>query len=495
MINITWKNKEQNEPFIKRSLNSVLKSLNIKDRDFDRESNYIPFLDDLETNASTKEKLIALLKIASEVEHRLMAQYLFTMYSIKDDNIPVVLDIKMAIKEIAIQEMGHLLGVQNLLLSLGGIESLHLHKDLILSDSKENPIPFNLENFSIDVLAGYLIVETPEKLPTNLKEEINKIRIRAEKHFSGSIKSVGGLYKRIFWMFQESDLPPSDPRLMQLSPNGRDLISDDHVSLNDFRPIEEIERYEAFKSLWNNGGNKVAHFGLTLSKVHSHRDALYLTNYIAEQGEGEDFVDVDSHFERFFNAYKAIEAYIAIEGAKINVYKTPKNLSTKRQENRLQNIIENKYSIYWVELYNLCYNSLLLDIFSSFKFKGETNYSENEVIELLVYKSMIDILGKMSEVLFKLPFNSGDFYYDKEPRCGPTFEIEKDFNLSTDINQLIDYSQTILDRIQDRISKIESHDDYSKHQELDFDVALGLHISNVNIYIENKQNIINPFIS
>ncbi len=486
MVKIIWKNKEQNEPFLKRSFNSLLKSIRLKHSDPNIESNYSPFLEGIEESATTKTKLITLLKIASEVEHRLMAQYLFTMYSIKENNTPEILATKKALKEIAIQEMGHLLGVQNLLLSIGGIQSLHLHKDSFLTNSKENPLPFNLESFNMGILAGYVIVEAPINVPEELKEKINQIRNEAENHFGGAIKSVGGLYRRIFWMFQKDDNPHSNPNFMQLRPNGKDLQAGDHITINDFIPITEIEKYEAFKRLWNNGGTNVSQFGLTLSKVHSHEDALYLTNYISEQGEGEDFINVDSHFERFYNAY------LEVENSPIEVYETPKNLSVRETDSNTQNIIKNNYSIQWVELFNLCYNSLLLDIFSSFRFKAESIYSEDEVVEMLVYKNMNAILGKMSEVLFKLPFNEGEFYYDKEPRCGPTFEIETDFIMSTELTGLISYQQTILERIKDRINKIESHDYYMEHQNLDEDVLYEIHLDSVKEYLENKQNIINP---
>src|SRR3954470_682974 len=79
--------------------------------------------------ASGKELAIHLLKFAAEVEHALMAQYLYTYVSIVNVGTPAV-DHEREVLNVAIQEMGHLATVQNILMLLGGPSELHLERDL-----------------------------------------------------------------------------------------------------------------------------------------------------------------------------------------------------------------------------------------------------------------------------------------------------------------------------------------------------------------------------
>ena len=73
---------------------------------------------------SGRDYAIFLLRIAAEVEHSLMAQYLFAAYSLGGPDVPAALedDVRAwqeTILGIAKEEMGHLITVQNLLTVLG----------------------------------------------------------------------------------------------------------------------------------------------------------------------------------------------------------------------------------------------------------------------------------------------------------------------------------------------------------------------------------------
>src|SRR6266478_4976663 len=66
-------------------------------------------------NAQTQA--VELLQAAAEVEQALLVQYLYAAYSI--DPAGPAADLRDVVIEIAIEEMGHLISVQNLLLTLG----------------------------------------------------------------------------------------------------------------------------------------------------------------------------------------------------------------------------------------------------------------------------------------------------------------------------------------------------------------------------------------
>src|SRR5262249_25939776 len=68
---------------------------------------------------SAVEEARILLQAAAEVEHALLVQYLYSMYSL-DVTDPIARGWMFAIRDIAKEEMGHLIAVQNLLLAIGG---------------------------------------------------------------------------------------------------------------------------------------------------------------------------------------------------------------------------------------------------------------------------------------------------------------------------------------------------------------------------------------
>ena len=89
------------------------------------------------SNKPPDEELIDLLVNAAEIEHGLLVQYLYASASATDPSI------KAALKLIAIEEMGHFITVQNLLLAFGGAP--HLDHDDWTSTAFFRPFPFRLE--------------------------------------------------------------------------------------------------------------------------------------------------------------------------------------------------------------------------------------------------------------------------------------------------------------------------------------------------------------
>jgi rubrerythrin len=88
----------------------------------------IPVVEGAET---AREFAIGLLKLAAEVEHALMVQYLYAATSIPDEPGPDSVNYHEKLMDVVIQEMGHLATVQNLLLLLGGREAFYMQRDVI----------------------------------------------------------------------------------------------------------------------------------------------------------------------------------------------------------------------------------------------------------------------------------------------------------------------------------------------------------------------------
>ena len=96
---------------------------------------------------SWRDYLIMLLHIGAEIEHGLMVEYLYAAYSLGGDQVPArqrarVQGWRDTILTVAVEEMGHLLCVQNLLCLLGG--PLNFEREDYPWDTPYYPFPFRL---------------------------------------------------------------------------------------------------------------------------------------------------------------------------------------------------------------------------------------------------------------------------------------------------------------------------------------------------------------
>ena len=121
--------------------------------------------------ASAEEETVALLRIAAEIEGALMVQYLFAAgsllqgVSVEIDGFdhPILSDDWYDVtRTIAKQEMGHLITVQNLLLSLNARP--HVDRENLPLSSPLYPFPFSLQTFRLLTLAKYVCAEAPHEV-------------------------------------------------------------------------------------------------------------------------------------------------------------------------------------------------------------------------------------------------------------------------------------------------------------------------------------------
>jgi len=222
------------------------------------------------------DELILLLHTAAEIEHSLMAQYLYAAYSLPDQSPQK--EWQETLVGIAHQEMGHLLATQNLLLSVGA--SLNFEReDYPFSDFY--PFPFKLEPLSVASLARYVLAEMPDrsKVP-----EVDVDALCAEAGVDHQIPRVGALFVAIAELIGELS---SDPVFADSLP------------------------FQAEPSDWRAGP-----YALALRKVASITEASQLLDAIGKQGEGPDEPDeaLPSHFRRFYAMYVAAKAHVGSTG-------------------------------------------------------------------------------------------------------------------------------------------------------------------------------------
>jgi hypothetical protein len=111
---------------------------------------------------SGRDYAIFLLRLAAEVEHGLMVQYLFAAYSLDGRNGPAQADVRAwqeTILGIAKEEMGHLVTVQNLLTALSA--PLNFNREEFPHDTVLYPFGFRLQRVTLGSLATYICAESP----------------------------------------------------------------------------------------------------------------------------------------------------------------------------------------------------------------------------------------------------------------------------------------------------------------------------------------------
>ena len=157
-----------------------------------------------------RDEAVFLLTAAAEIEHALMVQYLFAAYSIRisSESRPDLMRIQNRILQIAREEMGHLLTVENLLHLIGG--PLNFNREHSPYASEIYPFRFKLEPLSLDTLAKYVVAESPVPLPDGFPEGdtaiYQSILERARRSNDGEeLNHVGQIFERLEMLFNDAE--------------------------------------------------------------------------------------------------------------------------------------------------------------------------------------------------------------------------------------------------------------------------------------------------
>ena len=163
--------------------------------------------------ASAEDETVALLRIAAEVEGALLSQYLFSAGSLLPavsmdlpgfDHAVQTDDWYDVIRVIARQEMGHLITVQNLLLSLSATP--HLDRENFPSISPLYPFPFTLQPVRLATIARYVCAEAPRNVAAADKTDYSDA-VREAKIGDAEVTRAGQIYERLFYLFQDGNAP------------------------------------------------------------------------------------------------------------------------------------------------------------------------------------------------------------------------------------------------------------------------------------------------
>lgn len=390
-----------------------------------------------------RDEAIFWLTAAAEIEQFLMVQYLFAAYSLNpaaaEGEEQNVIKLQNAILQIAREEMGHLITVQNLLHILGA--PLHFGREHSPYASEIYPFRFKLEPMSLHSLAKYTMAESPtdrdvlvEGLGTDdLALYDGDITSRALASNDGrEVRHVGPIFKRLRQLFA-TELADTDLRLDR----------------------------GAFQARWDDWGYKPHPIGDNLDedlKVLVYRfdqataaglrtAAIEAIQEIGDQGEEADMDDMgdgESHFERFLLAYKTLRetqdalgrrpTWPVVVNPNVSIAPPPSApyqsmldamLDSPFKKGRISDDRTRK----WAQLCNFRYRLLLQYLQHSLllegrAFRDDGDRTDKGVVMYWTFNEMRRV-KKLAQKLVQMPIDDG---YSRR-NAGPPFELPYSLNL------------------------------------------------------------------
>lgn len=317
---------------------------------------------------SLREWVVYLLHNAAEVEHALMVQYLYAMYSLNEAaSGPAANDAGTTVsastwipilRGIAIEEMGHLLTVQNVLRFVGG--ALSLAREDFPIDTNVYPFPFQLEPLTKDVLAKYVYAEMPAGdidtafLPAAEKAEIETRAKKAAGAGPGSFANhVGILYSTLIDAL-------SDPACASTSTDG---FPHDTATFQSTAGVgwSRVQGNGSIRETNDDGTPRVVKLkGARLLTVDSIGEALAALRFVARQGEASDTASMRlSHFGRFLDIYRPFPEANAAGWSVPPAFAVSTNPTPVQTPVVPGSTITNNASQLWARLLDLRYRALL----------------------------------------------------------------------------------------------------------------------------------------
>ena len=235
---------------------------------------------ELDLPAAPRDQAIALLHVGSEVEHALMAQYLYAAYSLNSDQDSeekrgLVKQWRSVILEIAREEMGHLATVQNVLTLIGGPLCFE-REDYPIIDPELFPFPFQLEKLTKFSLGKYVLAEMPSAeaiRKLELEEEIEEIKQRVHVQGKLNIHRVGLIYDAITRMFTFGPMVEGPQEPGETKPHSYVATVDIQASSLPF---------QVAPGAWGLGNKEIL-----IETAHDRNSALHAIKTVSLQGEGD----------------------------------------------------------------------------------------------------------------------------------------------------------------------------------------------------------------
>ena len=312
-----------------------------------------------------RDEAVYLLHATAEVEHALMVQYLYAAYSLQ--STAPAKDWSERIFRIAVEEMGHLACMQNVLLILGG--PINFEREDFPFRSGLYPFPFRLEPLTLGSLAKYIGAERPAIIADPTLDKLYRSEIAPLTRSDDDdepVNRVGAVFERLLHLFRDPiGVPVDDP-----SPPLQD---------EDFRT--DVGPALATRNEWGDSlgaiilGPAPDQIGTPQAARTAVRDVL---TRVAQQGEGYPSPSSGlSHFARFIAIWQEYRQHfpqspVNDTGPGSPARPVPTDPTTNASVGR--QAVTNDRSLQWARLFNLRYRMLLAALQHYFAFLDPFTY-------------------------------------------------------------------------------------------------------------------------
>ncbi len=363
---------------------------------------------DLDISLPAREQAVYLLHVGAEVEHALMAQYLYAAYSLggpqlTDEQQTLVRQWRDVIVQIAREEMGHWAAVENILTLLGA--PLNFAREDFPVPRALYPFEFELEPLTKKSLGKYVLAEMPTEdvvKKLGLEEKIEEIRryVGGEAaRDKSTVHRVGIIYSAINELFQAPVSPQEPPEVPPAFIRSEDILADSR-------------RFQVRPEEWGLG-----YKDLLIGMAVDRSSASAAITAISVQGEGSTVGDVQtSHFGLFLDIYDRFPDENGWQPAR-PVARNPTTDCNAPEDRR----ITHPLALRWAELFNLRYRMLLMFLVHSFHIEAPADLSQRTPRGLLISWAFGEMynLRSIANILMDLPLHEDDGTL----RAGPPFEM------------------------------------------------------------------------
>jgi ferritin-like protein len=351
----------------------------------------------------TRVELIGALREAAEIEHGLMIQYLFPALTMKkrlDEGLTGPQQRanrawEATILGVAVEEMGHLGTVCNLLAAVGAAP--HFGRPNFPQQVGYYPFPFDLVPFGDEALYRMLVFELPQGEPLPIPPVLDQAdealaMLRSVAPDPLEYTYVGELYGQIADGFRTLD-----PATLFIGPRQAQVDNDWSVEL-DMHAMDD-------------------------TNLQRRRDqALAAIDDIILDGEGASAQRATSHFGRFSAVRRAYTDSGRFPAARPVV----RNPQTRDQPGADPGtVLTDELSLRTAELFNSTY-AVVLTLLAHFFTLGPETAEQRNALRTTASRLMSVAVRPIAEVLTELPaFGPGT-----PDRAGPPFELYDQIELS-----------------------------------------------------------------
>ena len=432
---------------------------------------------------TTRAQLIDALRLAAELEHGLMCQYLFAAYSLKrypyecwngpdktkelltQAELERVRRWAMKITLIARQEMEHLGLALNMLSAIGGTPSFS-RPNMPQREHYygEACIKLELTRCDLDTIKRFQAFEAPDELsvPCQVVEQDDAVAHckqpgkSPEDVFAAFMEAKGGVMLEGAPHVDQYGVPYANVQeLYQSIADGFQYVSTDLGEPNLFVGSPGNQVYGGPPSPLYGSMNDLNQYGLSIIKVTDLSSALQAIRMIIEQGEGAS-VPPNYLPHTHFCLFTAIRGEMEADGdrlAEVGARPVAKNPMVRRQpdvpDQDEVTIIANPDTRAVAELFNESYEVMLLLLLYLYSDQVKTEEQTNALMDAAFFPFMTMFIRPLAEILTQLPIDD-----DPNVTAGPGFELAGDVVLLPNLPETWTMFQERIDSLQANFRKV-----------------------------------------